>query len=83
MVKPNNLRSTAMRPGCPISNLSMSNACSVLFCGAKGVRSNAMPPSRCKVIAIKFIRALPDGPVPFHYPAEPYEKDLELERREP
>ena len=27
----------------------------------------------------QFIRALPDGPVPFHYPAEPYEKDLELE----
>ena len=26
----------------------------------------------------QFIRALPDGPVPFHYPAEPYEKDLEL-----
>ena len=28
----------------------------------------------------QFIRALPDGPVPFHYPAEPYEKDLELEK---
>ena len=27
----------------------------------------------------QFIRALPDGPVPFHYPAERYEKDLELE----
>lgn len=27
----------------------------------------------------QFIRALPDGPVPFHYPADPYEKDLELE----
>jgi len=27
----------------------------------------------------QFIRALPDGPVPFHYPAEPYEKDLELD----
>ena len=26
----------------------------------------------------QFIRALPDGPVPFHSPAEPYEKDLEL-----
>src|SRR4051794_18047211 len=26
----------------------------------------------------QFIRALPDGPVPFHYPAEPYEKDLEV-----
>ena len=26
----------------------------------------------------QFIRALPDGPVPFHYPADPYEKDLEL-----
>ena len=26
----------------------------------------------------QFIRALSDGPVPFHYPAEPYEKDLEL-----
>jgi phospholipid/cholesterol/gamma-HCH transport system ATP-binding protein len=26
----------------------------------------------------QFIRALPDGPVPFHYPAEPYEQDLEL-----
>jgi phospholipid/cholesterol/gamma-HCH transport system ATP-binding protein len=26
----------------------------------------------------QFIRALPDGPVPFHYPAEPYEKDLEI-----
>jgi len=26
----------------------------------------------------QFIRALPDGPVPFHYPHEPYEKDLEL-----
>ena len=25
-----------------------------------------------------FIRGQPDGPVPFHYPAEPYEKDLEL-----
>src|SRR5215212_2484205 len=28
----------------------------------------------------QFIRALPDGPVPFHYAAEPYEKDLELEK---
>ena len=27
----------------------------------------------------QFIRALPDGPVPFHYSAEPYEKDLELD----
>src|SRR6266545_1031543 len=27
----------------------------------------------------QFIRALPDGPVPFHYPHEPYEKDLELD----
>jgi phospholipid/cholesterol/gamma-HCH transport system ATP-binding protein len=27
----------------------------------------------------QFIHALPDGPVPFHYPHEPYEKDLELE----
>jgi phospholipid/cholesterol/gamma-HCH transport system ATP-binding protein len=26
----------------------------------------------------QFIRGEPDGPVPFHYPAEPYEKDLEL-----
>jgi phospholipid/cholesterol/gamma-HCH transport system ATP-binding protein len=26
----------------------------------------------------QFIRALPDGPVPFHYPADPYEQDLEL-----
>jgi phospholipid/cholesterol/gamma-HCH transport system ATP-binding protein len=26
----------------------------------------------------QFIRALPDGPVPFHYPSEPYAKDLEL-----
>jgi len=26
----------------------------------------------------QFIRALPDGPVPFHYPAESYEADLEL-----
>src|SRR5689334_7869793 len=26
----------------------------------------------------QFIHALPDGPVPFHYPAESYEKDLEL-----
>jgi phospholipid/cholesterol/gamma-HCH transport system ATP-binding protein len=26
----------------------------------------------------QFIRALPDGPVPFHYPAQAYEKDLEL-----
>ena len=26
----------------------------------------------------QFIRALPDGPVPFHYAHEPYEKDLEL-----
>jgi phospholipid/cholesterol/gamma-HCH transport system ATP-binding protein len=26
----------------------------------------------------QFIRALPDGPVPFHYAADPYEKDLEL-----
>ncbi|MGZ8197771.1 MAG: ABC transporter ATP-binding protein [Burkholderiales bacterium] len=29
----------------------------------------------------QFIRALPDGPVPFHYAAEAYEKDLELEQR--
>jgi phospholipid/cholesterol/gamma-HCH transport system ATP-binding protein len=28
----------------------------------------------------QFIRALPDGPVPFHYPAEAYEQDLELPR---
>ena len=27
----------------------------------------------------QFIRALADGPVPFHYPRESYEKDLELE----
>jgi phospholipid/cholesterol/gamma-HCH transport system ATP-binding protein len=27
----------------------------------------------------QFIRALADGPVPFHYPRERYEKDLELE----
>ena len=26
----------------------------------------------------QFIRGEPDGPVPFHYPAEAYEKDLEL-----
>ena len=26
----------------------------------------------------QFIRALPDGPVPFHYKHEPYEKDLEM-----
>jgi phospholipid/cholesterol/gamma-HCH transport system ATP-binding protein len=26
----------------------------------------------------QFVRALPDGPVPFHYPHDPYEKDLEL-----
>ncbi|HYH43745.1 MAG TPA: ABC transporter ATP-binding protein [Burkholderiales bacterium] len=26
----------------------------------------------------QFINALPDGPVPFHYPSEPYAKDLEL-----
>jgi phospholipid/cholesterol/gamma-HCH transport system ATP-binding protein len=26
----------------------------------------------------QFIRGQPDGPVPFHYPAEPYAKDLEL-----
>jgi phospholipid/cholesterol/gamma-HCH transport system ATP-binding protein len=26
----------------------------------------------------QFIHALPDGPVPFHYAADPYEKDLEL-----
>ena len=26
----------------------------------------------------QFIRALPDGPVPFHYPADSYSKDLEL-----
>ncbi|MGZ5093190.1 MAG: ABC transporter ATP-binding protein [Burkholderiales bacterium] len=26
----------------------------------------------------QFVRALPDGPVPFHYKHEPYEKDLEL-----
>jgi phospholipid/cholesterol/gamma-HCH transport system ATP-binding protein len=29
----------------------------------------------------QFIRALPDGPVPFHYPREPYAKDLELDTR--
>jgi phospholipid/cholesterol/gamma-HCH transport system ATP-binding protein len=29
----------------------------------------------------QFIRALADGPVPFHYAAEAYEKDLELEPR--
>ena len=28
----------------------------------------------------QFVRALPDGPVPFHYAHEPYEKDLGLER---
>jgi phospholipid/cholesterol/gamma-HCH transport system ATP-binding protein len=27
----------------------------------------------------QFIRALPDGPVPFHYPAASYEADLELD----
>ena len=27
----------------------------------------------------QFIRALADGPVPFHYPGEAYEKDLELD----
>jgi phospholipid/cholesterol/gamma-HCH transport system ATP-binding protein len=27
----------------------------------------------------QFIRALPDGPVPFHYTREPYAKDLDLE----
>ena len=27
----------------------------------------------------QFIRALPDGPVPFHYPRESYAKDLELD----
>jgi phospholipid/cholesterol/gamma-HCH transport system ATP-binding protein len=26
----------------------------------------------------QFIRALPDGPVPFHYPADEYERDLEI-----
>ena len=26
----------------------------------------------------QFVRALPDGPVPFHYPHHPYEHDLEL-----
>jgi phospholipid/cholesterol/gamma-HCH transport system ATP-binding protein len=26
----------------------------------------------------QFIRALPDGPVPFHYPSEAYERDLDL-----
>src|SRR5687768_12882024 len=26
----------------------------------------------------QFIRALPDGPVPFHYPHEPYAQDLDL-----
>ncbi len=26
----------------------------------------------------QFLRGQPDGPVPFHYPAEPYESDLEL-----
>jgi len=26
----------------------------------------------------QFIKALPDGPVPFHYPAEDYAKDLEI-----
>lgn len=30
----------------------------------------------------QFIRALPDGPVPFHYKHDPYEKDLELETRD-
>lgn len=29
----------------------------------------------------QFIKALPDGPVPFHYPHDPYEQDLELEER--
>jgi len=28
----------------------------------------------------QFVRALPDGPVPFHYPHESYEHDLELTR---
>jgi phospholipid/cholesterol/gamma-HCH transport system ATP-binding protein len=28
----------------------------------------------------QFIRALPDGPVPFHYPSEPYEKDLDFDK---
>ena len=27
----------------------------------------------------QFIRALPDGPVPFHYPSDAYERDLEIE----
>ncbi len=27
-------------------------------------------------IAKQFLRGLPDGPVPFHYPAQPYRKDL-------
>jgi phospholipid/cholesterol/gamma-HCH transport system ATP-binding protein len=31
----------------------------------------------------QFIHGLPDGPVPFHYRREPYERDLELERRQP
>jgi phospholipid/cholesterol/gamma-HCH transport system ATP-binding protein len=26
----------------------------------------------------QFIGALPDGPVPFHYPSDPYAQDLEL-----
>jgi len=26
----------------------------------------------------QFIRALPDGPVPFHYPAHSYAEDLEI-----
>jgi len=29
----------------------------------------------------QFIRALPDGPVPFHYPSDAYEQDLELRER--
>src|SRR5690606_4785048 len=29
----------------------------------------------------QFVRSLPDGPVPFHYPAEPLLQDLGLESR--
>jgi phospholipid/cholesterol/gamma-HCH transport system ATP-binding protein len=31
----------------------------------------------------QFIRALPDGPVPFHYRSDPYAQDLELESNQP
>ena len=29
----------------------------------------------------QFVHGETDGPVPFHYPAAPYARDLELERR--